>query len=561
MLTELHIENIAIIDRLDVEFQNGFTVLTGETGAGKSIIIDSILLLLGNKASKDLVRTGTDAGLVSACFCNLSSDAVSILSANGMEPDEDGNITVFRKIGADGRNTARINGISVTVSLLKELGEHLVNIHGQHDGVLLLDSKRHLGYLDDFGAFDSEMNQYQSAFFEVKQLRNRLTALQDKKATLERRQNELTAWLDELDRCDLKLGEHEELLNRRKNMMNNAEITEALHTAMVALYGEELSAAQLTKTALDSIVSVEKLLPVGKDMVARLTQLSAELDDLGIELGKQFDYYMSDRMDPEQVESRLDQLEAIKKKFGPDDQTVLQNQRAYREELEQLEDIDGSIRTAEARFSAARSNLDTCAEKLTSARKKAAKTLEKRLLDELCYLDMPKVSFEIRVEDRTNERGGIRYRADGKDEVEFFISANKGESVRPLAKIASGGELSRIMLSMKSVLSQGTDTLIYDEVDTGVSGGTAEKIGKKLQSGAEKQQVFCITHLAQIAALADHHYKVTKQETGGRICSAVHLLNHQERIHEIARIMGGEELSETLLRSAEEMLINNKNKD
>ena len=558
MLTALHIENIAIIDRLDVEFENGFTVLTGETGAGKSIIIDSILLLLGNKASKELIRTGSDAGVVSACFCGLSDEALEILSANGLEPDEDGNITIFRKIGADGRNVARINGISVTVALLKELGAQLINIHGQHDGVLLLDSKRHLAYLDEFGALDESKHQYEMAFNEVKELRDHLTALQKQEAGKEQRRIQLVEWLGELDGCDLKAGEHEELLQRRKNMMANTEIIEALHTAATAIYDGELPAAQLAKDSLDALISVETLLPEGKTLVGRLQQISTDLDDLGAELGKLFDSYAGDQMDPAVIETRLDQLETIKKKFGPHDQNVLEKQNAFREELAALDHGEDLLKETETAFLAAKNRLDDCAKKLTGERKKAAKTMEKCLQEQLFYLDMPKVCFEIQVKDRLNERGGIRYRADGKDDVDFFISANRGETVRPLAKIASGGELSRIMLSMKSVLTQEFDTVIYDEVDTGVSGGTAEKIGKKLQSSAGNQQVFCITHLAQIAARADHHFKVMKEEMNGRVCSAIRLLGKEERIYEIARIMGGEELTETLLKSAEELLINNK---
>ena len=559
MLSELHIENIAIIDRLDAEFEKGFTVLTGETGAGKSIIVDSIMLLLGNKASKELIRTGAEAGVVSACFTELSNEALAILNENGFSPDEDGNVVVFRKIGADGKNTARINGVSVTVSLLRQLGEHLINIHGQHDGVLLLDSNRHLGYLDDFGNYDDVILEYKDSFARVKELRDRLNALKLEQETKERRRAELTSWLEELDGCALKEGEYDTLLIKRKGLMNNSEITEALHVASVALYEEDHSSAPLAKVALDAIQSVREILPNSKDIEERLIQVCSELDDLGAEIGKRFDSYMNDQMDPEVIESRLDKLEGIRKKFGPDDKTVLKKQADYHQELDRMEQSESLIEEAEGQFNEARRNLEASANKLTAVRKKAAQTLEKCLLNELCYLDMPKVSFEIRVEDRLNERGGYRYRSDGKDEVEFFISANQGEKVRPLSKIASGGELSRVMLSMKCVLAKGADTLIYDEVDTGVSGSTAEKIGKKLHGSAHNQQVFSITHLAQIAALADHHFKVQKTEQNNRVCSTLMKLNQNQRVAEIARIMGGEELSETLLRSAEEMVANNKN--
>lgn len=559
MLTSLHIENIAIIDRLDLEFRSGFSVLTGETGAGKSIIIDSILLLLGNKASKELIRSGMEFGIVSACFCGLSDEALAVLDANDLEPDDDGNITVYRKIGADGRNAAKINGINVTVSLLKELGALLVNIHGQHDGVLLLDSRRHIHYLDEFGGIDKTV--YENAYTTVRNLREQLNATQLKVAEKEQRRALLTEWLGQLEQCSLREGEHEELLQRRKNMMLNAEIVEGLHTSVTAIYDGEFPAAQLVKEALDALQPLEKHLPDGKELLQRVTQLSAELDDLGADLSKLFNEYASDHMEPDEIENRLDQLEEIKKTFGPTDQDVLRNQANYQQELDLLDNCEGELNELENAYVVAHDQLVKVATQLTKQREKAALVMEKQLQEELCYLDMPKVRFKACVQERRNERGGVRYRADGKDNVEFFLSANAGETPRPLAKIASGGELSRIMLSMKSVLNQDFGTVIYDEVDTGVSGATAEKIGKKLKSGAGERQVFCITHLAQIAARADHHYKVAKKEANGRVCSEVLNLDHAQRVREIARIMGGEELTETLLKSAEEIIINSENND
>ncbi len=561
MLNSLHIENIAIIDHLDVDFNKGFSVLTGETGAGKSIIIDSIQLLVGNKASKDLIRTGTDAAIVSACFSELSDEAMELLNENGLSPDSDGNIAIFRKIGADGRNNARINGVNVTVSFLKQLGEQLINIHGQHDGVLLLDSKRHLGYLDAFGAVDEARQSYEIAYDSLKELRDKLTKCQAMEASKETRRKELEQILAELEQCDIQAGEYDELMDLRKNLLKNTEITEALHTASTTVYDGELPAAQLVKMALDSMISIEKLLPQGEEYVRRLTQISTDLDDLGATLGKLFDSYAGDLMDPQKLESRLDSLDEIRKKYGPSDEDVLRLWQNCKDEYENLDNNSELIKVLEQEFAVARRKLDECADHLSNQRKKAAKAMEERLKNELGYLDMPSVQFVIAVEDRVNDRGGIRYRNDGKDDVEFFLSANAGENPRPLAKIASGGELSRIMLALKTVINKGADTVIYDEVDTGVSGATAEKIGKKLRESAGEKQVFSITHLAQIAAQADHHYKVAKQTENERVISQIHLLTHDQKVCEIARIMGGEQLSEKLLQSAEELLINNKNKD
>ena len=561
MLTALHIENIAIIDRLDVEFDRGFSVLTGETGAGKSIIIDSILLLLGNKASKELICSGKEAGIVSACFSALCPEALALLAESGLQPDEDSNITVYRKIGSDGRNSARINGISVTVSFLKELGQLLINIHGQHDGVLLLDSKRHLSFLDEFGGSLQEKANYFARYSRVKELRDQLSSLKKAEAEKEVRKAALSENLKRINECGLRLGEHEDLLAKRNNLLNNEKITEALNTAVMAVYDGETPAARLVREALNGLTSIEKSLPQGSEMVRRLTQISAELDDLGAELGKLFDEYAAERMDPDEIEKRLDQLEQIKKEFGPTDQDVLHNQESFQEELQLLDHTGAALEKLEQSFLKARSELDQCATKLTEQRKNAAHRMEKRLEEELAYLDMPKVHFQVLIQDRVNDRGGIRYRSDGKDDVEFYLSSNVGQEMRPLAKVASGGELSRIMLSIKSVLNQGFDTVIYDEIDTGVSGATAEKIGKKLKSSAGGKQVFCITHLAQIAAQADHHYKVIKTDDQNKVYSEIHELNEQERTAEIARIMGGEELTETLLQSAKEILDKGRNKD
>ena len=561
MLNSLHVENIAIIDCLDIEFEKGFTVLTGETGAGKSIIIDSIHLLLGNKASKELIRTGADFAIVSASFSMLSDEALYILNDQGLQPDEEGTVTVYRKISADGRNNARINGVSVTVSVLKQLGEHLVNIHGQHDGVLLLDSKRHLGYLDEYGNIEKELSAYRSTYAKVKQLRTQLELLKVKEAEKETRIRQLNGFLQQLDDCDLKMGEYADLLQKSKNLIKNAEITESLHTAVTTIYDGELPAVQLVHDALDALLSIEASLPNGRETVFRLRQISTELDDLGAELGKTFDHYVSEQMDPKEIEERLDQLEAIKKSFGPSDEEVIRNREEFCNELAALESSEDLIRATEQEFATVRSELDRCAAQLSAGRIKAAKQLETHLRDELRYLDMPKVQFIIQVRDRLNDRGGIRYRPDGKDDVEFFLSANVGEDPRPLARIASGGELSRIMLSLKAVLNKGFDTIVYDEVDTGVSGATADKIGKKLQSSAVGRQVFCITHLAQIAARGDQHLKVIKSDSNGRVSSNITILNEEERIREIARIMGGEELSDTLLQSAKEIIENSKKID
>ena len=561
MLDALHIENIAIIDRLDIEFSDGFTVFTGETGAGKSIIIDSIMLLLGNKASKDLIRTGKEYGVVSACFSQLSKEALSLLAENELSPDEDGNLSIFRKIGRDGKNLTRVNGVAVTVAFLKDLGRLLINIHGQHDGVLLLDSKRHLSYLDEFGQLENEINQYFKLYQLVKEKRDRLAELRENEIRKDARIAELNAALEKLNACDLKAGEYDDLLEKRKNMMQNEEITEGLNVASVALYDGEENAARLAQIALEAILPLEKAFFGGEELSRRLTHISAELSDIGAEVGKLFREYVSERMEPELIEKRLDELEAVKKEFGPTDQDVLGNKEAFEKELFDLDQSGRLLQEAEEEFSVARRNLEAAAEKLSKKRREKAKALEACLLDELQYLDMPGVRFAIRVDERLNERGGVRYRAEGKDDVAFYLSSNLGEELKPLSKIASGGELSRIMLSLKSALNRSFDTVIYDEIDTGVSGATADKIGKKLKSGAKSQQVFCITHLAQIAARADHHMKVFKSEVGGRVASSVSCLSDEERVYEVARIMGGEDLSETLLESAKEIIANCKNND
>ena len=554
MLTALHIENIAIIEQIDIDFANGFSVLTGETGAGKSIIIDSILLLLGNKASKELIRSGAEYAIVSASFCDLPPESLDILHNNGVSPDEEGNIAVFRRIARDGRSIVKINGINVPVTALKELGTLLISIHGQHDGVMLLDSRRHLSYLDEYAESNPQLSEYRKAYVRVKTLRDQIQILRAREAEKEKRREQLTAWIVQLDSCELREGEYEDLMQKRAAAINAAEITEALQQATSALYEGDLCADHQVKYAMETLNEAVRFFPQAAPMIERLKPLSAELGDIGAEVGKWFDQYLSRQMDPETIEARLDQLEAIKKAFGPDDRDVLKKQRDFRKELENLDSGEEILRKTELEFSEAHRELEAKAEELSRNRVNAAKKLEKQLRESLTFLDMPHIQFKVQILNRQNERGGIRYRSDGKDDVEFFISTNPGEPLKPLNKVASGGELSRIMLSIKSVLNHGFDTVIYDEIDTGVSGATAEKIGKKLHAGANDRQVICITHLAQIAALADHHYRISKIEEDRRTKSMVQLLSPHERINEIARIMGGENITETLLQSAEEML-------
>ena len=561
MLTSLHIENVAIIDNSDVEFLPGFNVLTGETGAGKSILIDSINLMLGHKAKRDFIGINKDSGSVTACFCDLSEQALALLKENDIEPDDDGNIIIYRRLSRDGRNTARINGIAVPVSLLKAVGERLINIHGQHDGVRLLDPQTHITFLDEFCKSGSAISEYEQQYARVKAAKSAVQQLEKQALNKNELVETLTGSLDEIRAADLKEGEYDELLRARSVMQQSIKLNEALREGENALYLDEQSALAQVERALEQLGSIVEYEPQLNEIIKSLESMRIELDEAGHTVRHLLSELEQGEYSEEYIENRLSVLEQIKKKYGPSDRQVLEKQGELEYKLEQIENNETELRDARDVFRLELEKLSKLAEKIHNLRAKGAKSLELQIQSELKELDMPSVTFTVQIEKNTNQRGGISYLKNGYDRVEFLISTNVGQPPKPLAKIASGGELSRIMLCLKSILTSmaDCDTVIYDEIDSGVSGSTAHKIGKKLLSVSAGRQVLCVTHLAQIAALAEHHFLVEKQVLNNKTVSGIRLLDSGERTKEVARIMGGENITEQLLKSADELINGNDN--
>ncbi|SMC85410.1 DNA repair protein RecN [Papillibacter cinnamivorans] len=548
MLSLLHIENIAVIERADILFEPGFNVLTGETGAGKSIVIDAIGAVTGERASRDLVRTGENCASVSAVFCALPENP--FFREIGAESDEDGNLLLQREIFADGRNVCRINGRPVTVSQLRALGSFLIQIHGQHEGLKLLNEQNHLGYLDLFGKTDKELSEYRARYEALAAIEGEIRALHMDEAEKARRTDLLRHQIAELERAELQAGE-EEGLEARRNILRNAErITEAVETAHACLSGDEDTggAASLLAEAERAFTPAARVNGEMAALSEKLTELRYLAQDAAEEI-RDLKYGLE--FSPEelnQLEGRLALLGKLKKKYGETSEQMLATLQKRRTELEEIEFADDTVRRLEEKREKAAALVKEAAEALSKVRRSAAEVLEGRILSELSQLDMPKVRFEA--EFSAKEPG-----AAGWDEVRFLMSANVGEALRPMNKVASGGELARIMLAMKNALADGDGaTLIFDEVDAGVSGRAAQRVAEKLFQVSRGRQVLCVTHLPQIAAMADSHFSVEKGEAGGRTQTGVSLLDKERRKEELARITGGAQITDITLSGAAELL-------
>lgn len=550
MLLLLHIENIAVIEEAEITFHPDFNALTGETGAGKSIVIDAMGAVLGGRTSRDLIRTGSEKAFVSAQFTGVPSN-LSGISELGIAPDEDGVLLLQREIFSDGKNLCRVNGRPVTVAQLRILGNELLNIHGQHDGQQLLDEEQHGAYLDRFGHLGGLLETYRNRYGTMTELRRQIEALQMDEAEKARKMDSLRFQIEELERAGLRPGEEEELLQRRDLLRNGEKYISALSGADICLNGDEESSgavAQL-RDAEGALSSVKSLSEQLAEVWNRLEQIRCEAYDLAEivrDLREQFDFSPAEL---DTVESRTDQLYRLKKKYGPTVEEMLAYLDHCRSELEEIEMADDTLARLEKKLAAAKKDTLSAAEELTNARKVAAKDLEQRILSELRDLDMHKVRFSIEFAPR--EPG-----PDGCDFVRFLMSANVGEDLKPIAKIASGGELARIMLALKNVLAEQDQvgTLVFDEVDTGVSGRAAQKVAEKLAQVSRYKQVLCVTHLPQLAAMADAHFSVEKGERSGRTFTRVVLMDREQRKAELARLTGGANLTSALLASAGELL-------
>lgn len=552
MLSLLHIENIAIIESADISFDRGFNVLTGETGAGKSIVIDAISAVLGERTSREVIRTGAKSALVNAVF--TGEVPLKWLEDNGFPADGE-ELMLQREIQGDGRNVCRVNGRPLTVAQLRELGRQLLNIHGQHDGQQLLDPDCHLGYLDSFGKTASLLESYQSAYRSMASLRRRISELEMDEAERSRRVDTLEFQIRELERAELKPGEDEELDARKTLLRSSGKLMEAIQEAQFALSGGEDSqgACDLISEAEGTIRSVTRLSPQLEELGEKLTALRYAADDASEvirDFSEAFDFSPEEL---DQLESRLDVIYRLKKKYGPTVTDMLDYLERSKEELEQIQEADDTIQRLEKELEQARKETVKRGTALTKARRKAADNLQKRVQEELRQLDMPKVQF---VTDFAPCPGQDGMDDTGMDQIQFLMSANLGEALKPIQKVASGGELARIMLALKNVLAEddGIGSLVFDEVDTGVSGRAAQKVAEKMADVARRKQVLCVTHLPQIAAMADTHFSVEKGEKKGRTFTNVVRLGQEGRVEELARLIGGAAVTDVLKQSATELL-------
>ena len=549
MLSLLHIENIAVIECADISFDRGFNVLTGETGAGKSIVIDAISAILGQRAYRDMIRTGTNKASVRAVFTDVPK--LAWFEENGVEYDPE--TIIQRDIFLDGKNVCRVNGTLVTVSILSKLGIQLINIHGQHDSASLFDEDNHLQFLDDFARNEELRSVYRENYDAVTKLRREIDRMSMDEGEKLRRMETLKYQIEEIEKAELEAGEDEELESRRKLLQNAEKIANGLNDAVDNLYGgddvdgaatllsvAERALARIAKYS-DDIASLHEKVA---DMMYQVQDVAEIARDVRDDLA-----YSADEL--EQIESRLDVIHKLRRKYGTTCADILEYLEKAKKELDEIEFADDHMERLKKKLQTAEKSAWDAALKLRENRKETSKILSERILTELAQLDMPKVQFSCHFTE-------LELTANGADGAAFYMSANIGEALKPMSKVASGGELARIMLAMKNVLAEQdrVNTLIFDEVDTGVSGRAAQKVAEKLKSVARSKQVLCVTHLPQLAAMGDTHLLIAKGEREGRTYTTVTPLDLEGRKRELARIIGGANITETTLRSAEEMLRN-----
>jgi len=549
MLELLHIENIAIIEAADIEFAPGFNALTGETGAGKSIVIDSLSAVLGQRTSRELIRTGAEKAFVSAAFSGMAPELTEEL---GIQPEADGTLLLQREIQTDGKNVCRVNGRPVTVGQLRALGARLLNIHGQHDGQQLLDEEQHIVYLDSFGRVESLAITYAEKYKNFTDIRRQIGALQMDEAEKVRRVDTLQYQIEELRRAKLTPGEEEELTARRGMLRNAEKFLDAVAGADYALNGDDSGGGALSalRQAQDALSGVRHLDDAFGQLYERLGEAYSEVDDIAATVEDKRGELDVSPGELDRVESRMDLLYRLKKKYGATVEDMLDYQARCEAELAQIEDAGDTLARLEQALSKAEKEARQAAQALSDARKAAAEQLTSQILAELQQLDMGKIRFAVDFAEKPLD-------SDGMDTVRFLMSANVGEELRPIHKIASGGELARIMLAMKNVLSEQdhVGTMVFDEVDTGVSGRAAQKVAEKMARISRRKQVLCVTHLPQLAAMADTHFSVEKGERGGRTYTEVRRLDREQRRRELARLTGGSHVSQTMLDGAEELLV------
>lgn len=549
MLSELHIENIAVIEKTDIEFTDGLIVLTGETGAGKSIVIDSIGAVLGDRMSRDFVRRGADKGSVTACF--EAPYASDWLSEN--EIDAEDQLIIQRRISSDGKSSCRVNGVPVTAAQLRELGALLVDIHGQNDGRQLMDEKSHMAYLDRFGCLEAAIDEYRAEYKKFTAIKKEMSELQMDEIEKARLSDSLHYQIEELERAELKAGEYDSACARRDLLRNSEKLTEALDEAYRALNGGDDNAISMAQNAAYYAGRASTLVPELEAAAENINEAVFSLSDAA-EIIRDF----RDSLDfsPEEydeLENRISLLNKLRRKYSRDEDELIAYLEECKEKLDRIEYADERLSKLERSLEQQKKSCAAAALKLSSTRKTVAKLLQSRIEGELRELNMPSVRFAVEFVAIDEEPGFDR---NGMDRIRFIMSANAGEELGRISKIASGGELSRIMLAMKNVFAENdpVGTMIFDEIDTGVSGIAAQRVGEKLYSVSKGKQVMCVTHLPQIAAMADSHYVIAKQERNGRTYTNVTRLDNEGRRRELARLHGGDIITETTLASAGEQL-------
>lgn len=549
MLTSLYIENIAVIEKTEIELYSGLNILTGETGAGKSIVIDAINAILGQRTSREIIRNGADSATVFATFTDVNDIVKSKLTENGYEL-EDNELIISRTLSLGGKNNCRINGRPASVSFLRELGLNLINIHGQHESYELFSPDTHITYIDNLAGNSELISDYKKAYKEYKRLKKQLSDFLSSEQNRESRIDLLSYQVSELRDASVEAGEIEALGDERRILMNAEKITSSLHKAKEYLDGNSTSGA--IDTLDDAVTAMQKASDLNSEyneLFERINNLYYELQDVSNELSDAIDNSEGNPYRLEEIEERLDLLNKLSRKYGSTEEEMLEFLENAEAELEKLLKFDDNVSELQAELDRSYEKTLALADKLTYIREKTARQFEKNVKREMSFLDMPNV--ELVVSQNKRELG-----PDGQDDIELLISANLGEIPKPVAKIASGGELSRMMLAIKTVLASTDviDTLIFDEVDAGISGSAAQKVGLKLREVSKSRQVICVTHQAQIAALADSHFLIKKNVSDGRTYTEINRLDTEGRKRELARIIDGVNITETALAHAQELM-------
>ena len=550
MLSELYIENLAVIEKATIDFSDKLNVFTGETGAGKSILINGINAILGQRVTKDIVRTGTDKAVISALFTDIGDNVLQVLDELGISA-EDGQLFLTREIRSDGGSVARVNSRAVNVSVLKAIGETLVTIHGQHDNQILMAPERHIEILDSYAESEALIEDYHSSFRELQSIAKKINKIKTEQSKKEFRMAELADIVEEINALNIHEGEDKEIEAELNISKNAVAISEALYMAKQLLSGDDDTdgAVEMTQRASKSVEGYTDIMTEISPIYDRLSSAAIEMEDISEEIGSLLDSLDIDPKRYDYLNQRSDELRRIMKKYGPELDDVLTTLENSQNELDELSGAEQSLDELNKEKERLLAEVSKKAKALSDHRKKAGERFVSQVTEELEFLNMPKVKLVVQ------QKTG-KLTINGMDSIEFLISANLGEEPKPIAKIASGGELSRIMLALKNVIAEkdSIGTLIFDEIDTGVSGRAAQKIGIKLKQISLLRQVLCVTHLAQMAVMADNHLLIEKNIQGDRTVTTVRTLDHEQRKYEIARIMGGENITELMLENAEQYL-------